>query len=68
LTNVPPDFSEYIKNLNKNNKTIGIELESYIAHCKVDAIVKKKPKNDAFLNYLNNVKEFVNELCKLAPP
>ena len=68
LTNIPSDFSEYILNLNKNNKTIVKELDDRIALCKQDAIVLKKPKNDAFLNYLNDAKEFVTELCKLAPP
>ena len=68
LTNIPSDFSEYILNLNKNNKTIVKELDRCIALCKEDASVKKKLKNDAFLYYLNDAKEFVTELCKLAPP
>ena len=68
LTNVPPDFSEYINNLKKNNKAIFKKLDELITHFNNDASLKKGPPNVVFLNYLNDAKEFITELCKLAPP
>lgn len=67
LTNIS-DFSEYIKNLNNDNKTIVENLDELINHLKKDASLKNESPNAAFLKYLNDAKDFVTELCKLAPP
>jgi len=68
FTNISSDFSEYINNLNKNNKAILKKLDERITHLNKDASLKMEPPNVVLLNYFNDAKEFITELSKLCPP